>query len=543
MCASEAVVLIAVLINKREDVMLRKGTTFLGTVSIILLLCSQAFSQTTGEKISVKVAPAKKGRITQELSLTANISPDKQVTVIPKIGGTLKEINVELGDAVKKGEVIAKIDDEEISLGVKQAEVSLISAKANYEKAKSIAEIKAEGDLRRAEAAFNSAQAGLDLAKSTAEVEFFTNLERAQAGLKTAQAQFDKIKKGARKEDLERAEAGYQQALANFQNSKRDLERAEEDYSRGAIPEQQFDKVKLGFKVAQAQLTSAEASLKLIKKGAQEEDIRMTEAQLQQAESQVEYLEKLKEAKSWESKIKATEAQWENARVNLDLAKKSWESKNWEKDLELVQAQIQQAETALKLAKIRLGDCTIKAPISGVINKRFADEGALVGPTQPLVSIVSIDTVKVVLHILDKELDKVKLTKKVILSMDNYLREVVVPQEINVSPTVDPRSRKIEVQIKVPNPKRRIKPGMFPNVKLILEQAENVILIPKEALIRKEDGDYIFVVREGKAHLCKVDKGLENGKMVEIIKGIKEKDLVIITEQRKLKEGDLVTIK
>jgi len=148
-----------------------------------------------------------------------------------------------------------------------------------------------------------------------------------------------------------------------------------------------------------------------------------------------------------------------------------------------------------------------------------------------------------VLHILDKELDKVKLTKKVILSMDNYLREVVVPQEINVSPTVDPRSRKIEVQIKVPNPKRRIKPGMFPNVKLILEQAENVILIPKEALIRKEDGDYIFVVREGKAHLCKVDKGLENGKMVEIIKGIKEKDLVIITEQRKLKEGDLVTIK
>lgn len=408
----------------------------------------------------------------QEISLTADIAPVRQVQIMSKVSGTLEEIFVELGDKVEKNQVIAKIDSKDITLQVKQAEAVLISGRANYRKANSLVKIEAETNFKRAETAFNAAQAQLDMIEATAETEFFTGLQQAQAALKIAQANLTKAEEGARPEEIQRAEAAYQQALANFHNAEKDLQRAEDDYNRGAMPEQILDKTKLGFEVAQAQLASAKANLELIRKGARKEDIQMAEAQVQQAKAALENLEKLREAKSWEVKTQGTQTQWENARSALELAKTSWEDKLWEGDVQLAEAQVQQAEAALELVKSRLEDCTIKSPISGIISGRFADEGSLVGPGQPLVSIVDISSVKIILHIGEENLNKVLLTKKIVVTIENYLDQAFTPQEINISPTMDPLSRKIKVEVKIPNPDLRIKPGMFARIKLILEEEE-----------------------------------------------------------------------
>jgi multidrug resistance efflux pump len=306
------------------------------------------------------------------------------------------------------------------------------------------------------------------MVKATAETEFFAGLEQANAGLKIAQANLTKAKEGARKEEIQRVEAAYKQALANFHNAQKDLQRAEDDYNRGAISEQVRDKTKLGYEIAQAQLASAKASLDLTKKGAREEDIQMAEAQVQQAEAVLENLNKLKEAKSWQVKIQGIQAQWENAGSALKLTKTSWEDKLWEGDIQLAKAQVQQTEAALGLAKSRLEDCSIEAPISGIISGRFADEGTLVGPGAPLVSVVDISSVKIVLHIGEEYLNKVPLTQKIVVTIENYVNQEFTPQEINISPIMDPRSRKIKVEVKIPNPDLKIKPGMFARVKLVL---------------------------------------------------------------------------
>lgn len=431
-------------------------------VSLIFLATGKDFSQTSAKGKAVEAEAIK------EISLTADISPARQVQVMLKVGGTLEEIFVELGDKVEKGEVIAKIDSKDVALQVKQAEAALISAQANYDKAISLAKIQAENNFKNAEAAFQHAQAQLDMVKATAETEFFAGFQQAQSALKIAQANLTKAKEGAREEEIQRVEAAYQQALANFHNAQKELQRAEDDYNRGAIPEQILDKTRLAFEIAQAQLASAKANLELVKKGAREEDIQIAEANVEQAEASLKNIEKMKDAKSWEVKIQGTQTQWENAKSIFQLAKTSWEDKLWEKDTQLAKAQVQQAEAALELAKSRLEDCAIKAPISGIISGRFADEGSLLGPGQPLVSVVDISSVKVVLHISQEDLDKVPLTKKITLQIENYFDKTFTPQDINISPTMDPRSRKIKVEIKIPNPDLRIKPGMFVRVKLIL---------------------------------------------------------------------------
>ncbi|HHF98373.1 MAG TPA: efflux transporter periplasmic adaptor subunit, partial [Candidatus Aerophobetes bacterium] len=70
-------------------------------------------------------------------------------------------------------------------------------------------------------------------------------------------------------------------------------------------------------------------------------------------------------------------------------------------------------------------------------------------------------------------LDKIPLTRKIALQIENYLDKVFTPKEINISPVMDPLSRKIKVEVIIPNPDLKIKPGMFARVKLILAQGEN----------------------------------------------------------------------
>jgi RND family efflux transporter MFP subunit len=293
---------------------------------------------------------------------------------------------------------------------------------------------------------------------------------------------------------------------------KKDLNRARDNYEKGAISDQQFDRAELQFNVAQAQLAAAKANLDLVKKGARKEDIKVVEAQVEQTQAQLKTLEALREARSWEAKIKGA------------------------------QAQAEQAEVALGLAKIRLEDCTIKAPISGIISKRFVDVGSMVGPTQPLVSIVDVDTLKILTHASDEDLNKIKFAQRVEVKVGAYLNQTYEVRETNISPVMDPLSRKIKVNIRIPNPDYLIKPGMFPKIRLLAEQ-ENALLIPKAAVIKKEGEDLVFVVRDNHAHLQKVGLGLEKGNVVQILEGLKEGDQVVISGQTGLHGGDPVIIK
>jgi len=326
-----------------------------------------------------------------------------------------------------------------------------------------------------------------------------------------AQANLDKIRKGARKEEIERADAAYKQALENAEAMQKDLNRARDNYEKGAISDQQFDRAELQFKVAQAGLQSARANLDLTKKGAREEDVKVVEAQVEQTQAQLKTLESFKEAKSWEAKIKGAEAG------------------------------AQQAEVALGLAKIRLDDCTIKAPISGMISKRFVDVGAMVGPTQPLVSIVDVDTVKLLTHVNDEDIDLVKSAQRVAVKVDTYLDKVFEVKEINISPAMDPLSRKIEVEIKISNPDYLMKPGMFPRIRLLV-QRNNTLLIPKEAVMEKDQRKEVFVVRDARVHLSRISIGLEKDDLVEIMSGLKEGETVVVAGQPSLKDGDKVII-
>ncbi len=101
----------------------------------------KVFEEEKEEVFLVKTGLVEKGKIEKTLFLTGDIAPFSEVTIFSKIAGTVEEIHLDIGDRVKKGQVLVKIDDKEIRLqlisikeSLRQAEVNLANIEKNYER-------------------------------------------------------------------------------------------------------------------------------------------------------------------------------------------------------------------------------------------------------------------------------------------------------------------------------------------------------------------------------------------------------------------------
>lgn len=135
--------------------------------------------------MSVEIGTASSGKIGATLTVVGNLIGEQTVDVAPKTGGRLQSINVQLGDRVRRNQVIAKIEDLEIVEQVKQARASMEVARAtirqreadlkvaevNFERSKNLfgRQLLAKQALDDAESRYLSAQAQLDLAKAQTE--------------------------------------------------------------------------------------------------------------------------------------------------------------------------------------------------------------------------------------------------------------------------------------------------------------------------------------------------------------------------------------
>lgn len=472
--------------------------------------------------IPVRTVNPIRGKIKSSLSLTGEIVPLEKVILIPEVGGKLVEVKKEIGERVREGGVLARIEETEAFLKQTQAEIAFLSAQINYEKIKSLSRKEAEVKLRQAEANLKEAkarleQAGLNLSfkESTVYSEFFLGLKSAQAGLEGAKA--------------------------NLEEAKRNLGRIERLYQKGAVTQEALDRAKLQYTLAESNLTSAEANLELLKKGAREEEIEFLKSQVEIAKAEVEKLESLKKANSSQVEIenakfqvKRLESLVETAQANLELAQRLWEGRVWEKDLNLAQAKVREAEVALGLAREYRKKFTLTSPISGVVSKKFLSKGNLVSPSTPLYEVVNIEKVKVLVGIAEKDSGRVKVNQKAKIGVDAYPGEEF---EGKVSPVLDPTTRKMEVEIVVPNPKFKLKPGMFARAEIILEEKKEALLLPRECILEEGEKSYVFVVKKGRALKRGVVMGIKEKDRVEIKAGVKEGEKVVLEGKELLEEG------
>ena len=203
----------------------------------------------------------------------AEILADAQIPVVAEVAGQILAIHVDVGDQVKKGDLLVEIDDTLLEAQRAQAEAGLMAAQAQLDMAK--AEPK-ESDLEAARAAVKAAEAAYQRALEGATPEdrklALIQVRQAEEAVKLAQAQYDRIAGNPFAAMMPEA-LQLQQATFGLEAAKTQYEKA----LKGATPDQ--------IAGAYAQLAGAKAQLARLEEGASEEQIRAAEAQVKQAET------------------------------------------------------------------------------------------------------------------------------------------------------------------------------------------------------------------------------------------------------------------
>jgi RND family efflux transporter MFP subunit len=211
--------------------------------------------------------------------------------------------------------------------------------------------------------------------------------------------------------------------------------------------------------------------------------------------------------------------------------------------LELAKANIKQAEAALTTAEITLDKATIKAPITAVVSERYVDEGDMVGPTTTLIKIEDIKTLKVLGGVSERYLPRlVPASTAVHIETDAYPQDTFEGTVYRIGVAVDSVTRTAKVEIRVPNPDMRLKPGMFARMTIVLQERENVVVVPDSALIREQDRVYVFVANAGKAYRREVKLGLLHSEYYEVLEGLSPGELVITRGRRQIEDGQAVEV-
>jgi RND family efflux transporter MFP subunit len=223
-----------------------------------------------------------------------------------------------------------------------------------------------------------------------------------------------------------------------------------------------------------------------------------------------------------------TEARYQAATAQLDLAR----------------AQFEQARARLEELRITLANTRIVSPVDGFVGRRHLDPGAFVGPNSPVVSVVDIRTVRLVVNLVEKDLRRVDAGTPAVTEVDAYPGEQFVGRVARVAPVLDPATRTAEIEVEIPNPSFRLKPGMYARSRLTIGQREHALVVPRNAVVDLEGrrGVFVFDRDARQARFRPVEVGLQDDRQAEILGGLDDGQTVITTGAAALRDGDPVLL-
>lgn len=189
-------------------------------------------------------------------------------------------------------------------------------------------------------------------------------------------------------------------------------------------------------------------------------------------------------------------------------------------------------ENTLKVKRNQLERTTIKAPFDGVVSAVAARPGDLVSARAPVATLISINRT-VEGRISQENFAGIRLGQKATVRFLGRESDTYQATIDKILPTADAATQRYLVYLKVDCPAEVLIPGLTGEVSVIIGERQAQALIPRRALF----GDNLFVVRDGRAVLTKVELGYVSLNMVEVTKGLAPGDLVIVEELDRFRDG------
>jgi RND family efflux transporter MFP subunit len=211
---------------------------------------------------------------------------------------------------------------------------------------------------------------------------------------------------------------------------------------------------------------------------------------------------------------------------------------------QLLVAKAQQSQTQSRIdeLKITLSNTTVVSPVDGFVSRRNLDPGAFANANTVMLQVVDIGTVRLVANLVEKGFKKVTPGVEAKVQVDTFAGEDFIGRVSRVAPVFDPATRTAQMEIEVPNPGFRLKPGMYARVRLTVERRPDALTVPSNAVVDLDGKRGVFTVNDQSAKFVATKVGLSDGERIEIIEGLREGDRVITTGALALRDGDRIAL-
>jgi RND family efflux transporter MFP subunit len=210
-----------------------------------------------------------------------------------------------------------------------------------------------------------------------------------------------------------------------------------------------------------------------------------------------------------------------SSEAQLDVAKAEHLAK--QAHVAVTRAQVTRARAELETARIRLGYTRVAADWRGgdderVVAERYVDEGETVSANAPLLRIAELDPLTAVVFVTERDYALLRPGQRAVLATDAYPGEAFRGTIARIAPVFRESTRQARVELRVENPGRRLKPGMFVRATVVLERVEDAVIVPERALATREGREGVFVVADDGASVAwrPVRVGIRDGGRVQV---------------------------
>jgi RND family efflux transporter MFP subunit len=207
----------------------------------------------------------------------------------------------------------------------------------------------------------------------------------------------------------------------------------------------------------------------------------------------------------------------------------------------VAQAQLVSTQARLDELTVTLNDTSVLSPVDGFVGRRNLDVGAFAGANTVIISVVDIGLVRMVANLVEKDFRRVQAGAPALVEVDAFPGEQFTGHVSRVAPVFDPATRTATMEIEVPNPGYRLKPGMYARVRLTAERKPDALTVDRAAVVDVQGRRGVYVVGEGDvAQFQEVQTGLSNTERIEILSGVAEGTRVVTTGALAIRNGERI---
>lgn len=249
-----------------------------------------------------------------------------------------------------------------------------------------------------------------------------------------------------------------------------------------------------------------------------------------------------------QAQLLAAKAQFNIAKVNAEKSAKVYADAGAVSEVSVTTAQynLDAAAANVHLLETRIAKMAVKSPVGGQIEERIADVGEMVAPGAPVARLIQTGVVKVTAGVPERYVDGLRLGMPVTMKFDALSGRTVEGKITFIAAGVNERDRSVLIEIELNNAGGHFKPEMMVNLSILRDRMRNVVVVPRTALVRVEDGYLVYVVvpdAAGTGYVTearRIEFGASDRGNVVVTEGLKPGERIITVGQSKVNPGEHV---